>query len=101
SVCLVVHRGVLRLSVRLASLVRRLHYFLFFFLMIRRPPRSTLFPYTTLFRSEARATGRGGTRRSPPPPATPPPPGVPRPGARTGARPRGPRRAARRGRPGA
>src|SRR5260221_1530577 len=25
---------------------------LFFFLMIRRPPRSTLFPYTTLFRSE-------------------------------------------------
>src|SRR5258707_9395729 len=25
----------------------------FFFLMIRRPPRSTLFPYTTLFRSEA------------------------------------------------
>src|SRR5256885_16330936 len=32
------------------------HYvciFLFFFLMIRRPPRSTLFPYTTLFRSGA------------------------------------------------
>src|SRR5215203_4746355 len=27
---------------------------LFFFLMIRRPPRSTLFPYTTLFRSRAR-----------------------------------------------
>src|SRR3712207_9063864 len=26
---------------------------LFFFLMIRRPPRSTLFPYTTLFRSSA------------------------------------------------
>src|SRR3712207_8628772 len=26
-------------------------YYLFFFLMIRRPPRSTLFPYTTLFRS--------------------------------------------------
>src|SRR5687768_18514004 len=26
---------------------------LFFFLMIRRPPRSTLFPYTTLFRSTA------------------------------------------------
>src|SRR3954470_25085581 len=25
----------------------------FFFLMIRRPPRSTLFPYTTLFRSKA------------------------------------------------
>src|SRR6267378_7452718 len=27
---------------------------LFFFLMIRRPPRSTLFPYTTLFRSSGR-----------------------------------------------
>src|SRR2546422_11018288 len=29
-----------------------LHSFIFFFLMIRRPPRSTLFPYTTLFRSQ-------------------------------------------------
>src|SRR5690349_23820673 len=29
----------------------------FFFLMIRRPPRSTLFPYTTLFRSEIRKSG--------------------------------------------
>src|SRR2546427_5966251 len=29
-----------------------LHLLFFFFLMIRRPPRSTLFPYTTLFRSE-------------------------------------------------
>src|SRR6266404_7772958 len=28
-----------------------LFIFFFFFLMIRRPPRSTLFPYTTLFRS--------------------------------------------------
>src|SRR3989304_2381882 len=28
-----------------------LSFFIFFFLMIRRPPRSTLFPYTTLFRS--------------------------------------------------
>src|SRR6267378_7655820 len=28
--------------------------FIFFFLMIRRPPRSTLFPYTTLFRSRRR-----------------------------------------------
>src|SRR5256885_8359795 len=27
-------------------------FFIFFFLMIRRPPRSTLFPYTTLFRSK-------------------------------------------------
>src|SRR2546428_10388542 len=29
-------------------------YYRFFFLMIRRPPRSTLFPYTTLFRSRKR-----------------------------------------------
>src|SRR5260363_440959 len=29
-------------------------FFSFFFLMIRRPPRSTLFPYTTLFRSSLR-----------------------------------------------
>src|SRR2546430_12183067 len=28
--------------------------------MIRRPPRSTLFPYTTLFRSEMRLAGRAG-----------------------------------------
>src|SRR5258706_7209167 len=32
-------------------------FVLFFFLMIRRPPRSTLFPYTTLFRSLYRPTG--------------------------------------------
>src|SRR3712207_7386742 len=51
-----------------------------FFLMIRRPPRSTLFPYTTLFRSRRRprrarggADGRGrrtcaaGRGRAPPP----------------------------------
>src|SRR5256885_12765933 len=31
---------------------------LFFFLMIRRPPRSTLFPYTTLFRSTRAAIQR-------------------------------------------
>src|SRR2546425_13363735 len=30
---------------------RPVRHFSFFFLMIRRPPRSTLFPYTTLFRS--------------------------------------------------
>src|SRR3989442_13175847 len=33
------------------ALYSRFCFFLFFFLMIRRPPRSTLFPYTTLFRS--------------------------------------------------
>src|SRR5687768_18404090 len=39
--------------------MRNSYYFVFFlfFLMIRRPPRSTLFPYTTLFRSAA-AFGR-------------------------------------------
>src|SRR2546422_3702759 len=41
--------------------------FLFFFLMIRRPPRSTLFPYTTLFRSTpsqiAMYSGRFGMSR--------------------------------------
>src|SRR5687768_18402809 len=36
----------------------RLH--LFFFLMIRRPPRSTLFPYTTLFRSSPGRDRLGG-----------------------------------------
>src|SRR6267143_2209927 len=39
-VCRVYHAGQLVKS-----------HFVFFFLMIRRPPRSTLFPYTTLFRS--------------------------------------------------
>src|SRR5205814_10035301 len=45
---------------------RRSLDFSFFFLMIRRPPRSTLFPYTTLFRSH-RAPGepQGSRRRSP------------------------------------
>src|SRR3712207_9567140 len=38
---------------------REMSYRFFFFLMIRRPPRSTLFPYTTLFRSRGR---RGLTR---------------------------------------
>src|SRR5438034_5337949 len=35
----------------------------FFFLFIRPPPRSTLFPYTTLFRSPSRATRRISTLR--------------------------------------
>src|SRR5205807_8409463 len=33
------------------SFIFSFFFFFFFFLMIRRPPRSTLFPYTTLFRS--------------------------------------------------
>src|SRR2546422_6694198 len=39
----------------------RLFLLVFFFLMIRRPPRSTLFPYTTLFRSQDLAS-RGAQR---------------------------------------
>src|SRR5580698_11168015 len=39
---------------------------IFFFLMIRRPPRSTLFPYTTLFRSRSPGTPRSRSRRRPP-----------------------------------
>ena len=38
-------------------------FFVFFFLMIRRPPRSTLFPYTTLFRSLPRVTKPGAVDR--------------------------------------
>src|SRR2546430_16771667 len=38
---------------------------LFFFLMIRRPPRSTLFPYTTLFRSLYIGMGDGGSGGDP------------------------------------
>src|SRR5438046_4860611 len=37
--------------------------FVFFFLMLRRPPRSTLFPYTTLFRSTAYWNSKGRLER--------------------------------------
>src|SRR3712207_9078145 len=37
-------------------------YYFLFFLMIRRPPRSTLFPYTTLFRSPPTRRGRAASR---------------------------------------
>src|SRR5256885_5686969 len=36
----------------------RIKFLFFFFLMIRRPPRSTLFPYTTLFRSTSCSSPR-------------------------------------------
>src|SRR5688572_33334574 len=57
--------GYITLSLFLSLSLFLLHYFssfhyfflFFFFLMIRRPPRSTLFPYTTLFRSRARVLG--------------------------------------------
>src|SRR5256886_8800221 len=61
------------------SCVRVLQLFqfgeIFFFLMIRRPPRSTLFPYTTLFRSPSAC---GCPRRCrPAPPGRPSPPSPP------------------------
>src|ERR1039457_4145259 len=43
--------------------LRSFIFCLFFFLMIRRPPRSTLFPYTTLFRSHGGPQQNGGGRR--------------------------------------
>src|SRR2546425_13260233 len=52
-----------------SSLRHSIHYiFLLFFLMIRRPPRSTLFPYTTLFRSPARHLLRDADARVRPAP---------------------------------
>src|SRR6266480_5836190 len=39
-----------------------MNHVFFFFLMIRRPPRSTLFPYTTLFRARASRRSLGGPR---------------------------------------
>src|SRR2546425_12063711 len=49
--------------VSITSISRLRSCFCFFFLMIRRPPRSTLFPYTTLFRSD-RHRVRGDRRRA-------------------------------------
>src|SRR3989442_9896011 len=46
----------------------------FFFLMIRRPPRSTLFPYTTLFRSRCATRPRGPLHPSGKASSAPPPP---------------------------
>src|SRR6266540_5095869 len=46
-----------------AALISRLVFF--FFLMIRRPPRSTLFPYTTLFRSRGCRRPVSGDERWP------------------------------------
>src|SRR2546429_9819408 len=49
--------------------LRSILSFFFFFLMIRRPPRSTLFPYTTLFRSRIvighTRFARGGNQENP------------------------------------
>src|SRR2546427_11787663 len=43
--------------------MRSLTFLFFFFLMIRRPPRSTLFPYTTLFRSFVSSAARSLRQR--------------------------------------
>src|SRR5258708_10355529 len=43
-----------------------LYFLFFFFLMIRRPPRSTLFPYTTLFRSRCFRCNRSYRRSGDP-----------------------------------
>src|SRR5205823_14693110 len=48
-------RTLLSIRLRTAGLLLFSHLSSFFFLMIRRPPTSTLFPYTTLFRSRAGA----------------------------------------------
>src|SRR3712207_7765423 len=45
---------------------------IFFFLMIRRPPRSTLFPYPTLFRSPRPPRPPAALRVPPPAPSAPP-----------------------------
>src|SRR2546425_1937785 len=50
----------LRISQFRTHFLGLLFRFFFFFLMIRRPPRSTLFPYTTLFRSRC-STGRAAS----------------------------------------
>src|SRR2546425_7076660 len=61
----------------------------FFFLMIRRPPRSTLFPYTTLFRSSPlpgpQQLRAAGPDRHPHGRRLPRTPGVARPGQRVPA----------------
>src|SRR3712207_7750711 len=63
--------------------------------MIRRPPRSTLFPYTTLFRSARdRARARAGPRRLRGP-VRPPPDARPEGGARPGGGGRGDRKSTR------
>src|SRR5256885_15621279 len=53
------------------SAISDIYSFFFFFLMIRRPPRSTLFPYTTLFRSARKAGATTREHGSPVPPWQP------------------------------
>src|SRR5207248_10587586 len=44
------------LDLSLVTSLALLRFDLFFFLLLRRPPRSTLFPYTTLFRSHTKSS---------------------------------------------
>src|SRR5438128_12579346 len=57
------------MSLLLCDSLYSLDIFFFFFLMIRRPPRSTLFPYTTLFRSDLFGGALRRRRRPSPAPA--------------------------------
>src|SRR5690606_41696768 len=52
----------------LPLILRRFHLLSLSFCLLPRPPRSTLFPYTTLFRSRRCGRGRRRTSRSVPPP---------------------------------
>src|SRR5438445_3691928 len=52
---MIIINNIYPLSSIIAHLVRLPYLFYVFFLIIRRPPRSTLFPYTTLFRSVDRS----------------------------------------------
>src|SRR5205085_10987930 len=61
---------VLFLYLFFCNIHSNLFAFFFFFLMIRRPPRSTLFPYTTLFRSLAKWKKK--LQRAPAPPGLDP-----------------------------
>src|SRR5215510_4851804 len=58
----------LDLNIMWLTLLRGFFHKYFFFLMIRRPPRSTLFPYTTLFRSARQLRRHGAGRPADPHP---------------------------------
>src|SRR5256886_16432584 len=67
----VIHHNVIALTILVSQslLLSIINILFFFFLMIPHPPKSTLFPYTTLFRSpgsKASTTNksRGGSRKS-------------------------------------
>src|SRR5215510_16586035 len=58
-------RGELLISAALGALVLTMALCVVFFLTIRRPPRSTLSPYTTLFRSPRGPAPSGGAWQAP------------------------------------